>query len=67
MHAATATKLVDLELYLHWSSERAILVSRVDQSQRVWLMLSMIEVRRRSEFLAEVTMPEWLALETGLI
>jgi|JI9StandDraft_1071089.scaffolds.fasta_scaffold875472_2 hypothetical protein len=64
--------LLDLTMQLHAETNGAILVSDDgDKAGAVWLPKSQIEyeVRERGSgaALVEVTMPEWLALDKGLI
>lgn len=64
----TRASLIDLQLRLHAETERAILVSDDgDREKAVWLPLSQIEVNRRDGAVIDVTAPEWLATEKGLI
>lgn len=60
--------LVDLTMQLHHRTERAILASDDgDKEKAVWLPLSQIEVLTKENGIVEVTMPEWLAVEKGLV
>jgi len=60
--------LVDLQLARHAMTERAIRVSETgDAGRAVWLPLSECEVVKRPGGTVMVTMPEWLALQKGLI
>lgn len=60
--------LVDLNLALHMKTERAILVSETgDEAKAVWLPLALCEVVPRPRQAVVVTLPEWLAIEKGLI
>lgn len=64
----TKSDLVDLTCHLHHQTERAVLVSDDGDKQRaVWLPLSQCEVEPKGRGVVEVTCPEWLALEKGLI
>ncbi|MFN8682800.1 hypothetical protein ACDP63_16900 [Paracoccus sp. P2] len=59
--------LVDLTLQIHARTERAILVSDDgDREKAVWLPLPHIEVAPRGRHHV-VTMPEWLAIDRGLV
>ena len=60
--------LIDLEVELHARSERGVKVS-IDgvSSNAVWLPLSQIEISHKFSTIYEITLPEWLALEKGLI
>lgn len=63
-------ELVDLTVHLHAETARAILVSDDgDRGRAVWLPLSQIEVDREKlkSPAVVVTLPEWLAVDKGLI
>lgn len=62
-------ELVDVTVKVHHSTDKAILVSDTDDkdAKKVWLPYSQIEVEMKSEGIAEITMPEWLAMEKELI
>jgi hypothetical protein len=65
---AGKSDLLDLTMQLHHATERAVLVS--DDGERknaVWLSLAHCEVERKANGLVVVTLPEWLALDKGLI
>ena len=69
-HITGRSNLLDIEVYVHARTAKAIRVSpvgRVDDDRAVWLPLSQIEVKTRGQFLAEITLPEWLAEERGLL
>lgn len=60
--------LVDVTMQVHAKTDRAILASDDgDEKFAVWLPLSQIEVEMMDDGTAEITMPEWLAMEKGLI
>lgn len=68
MTGACKSGLVDLEVQIHHRTERAVLVSDDgDRENAVWLALALVEIEMKQGGLAEVTMPEWLAKERGLI
>lgn len=59
---------VELELYLHSETERAVLVSEDgDAGNSVWLPKSQIEVDHDEDGFVLVTIPEWLARKKDLI
>jgi hypothetical protein len=59
--------LVDIVVQIHHRTERAILVSDDgDRDNAVWLPLSQIEVMPKESGMAEIAMPEWLAVDKGL-
>ncbi|WP_375590179.1 hypothetical protein ABWH89_04940 [Hoeflea alexandrii] len=64
--AARKSDLVDIQVEVIHTTDRAVLVDNGDR--RVWLPLAQVEVGpiglRRG---ATVTMPEWLAIEKGLV
>ena len=60
--------LIDLTLALHMKTERAILVSETgEEAKAVRLPLAQCEVAPLTRQKVVVTLPEWLALEKGLI
>jgi hypothetical protein len=60
--------LVDLTMQLHQETARAVLVSDDgDRDNAVWVPLSHCEIERKASGIVIVTMPEWLALDKGLI
>ena len=60
--------LIDVTMKIHHQTERAVFASDSgDVKHAVWLPLSQIEVLLRGDGTAEITMPEWLARERGLI
>ena len=74
MRDTADAKLIALEVYIHPAypalNKWAILVSVNDangRARRAWLPLRLIEVNSRSQFLAEITLPERLAIEKGLV
>jgi hypothetical protein len=69
--------LVELELWMHHQTEKAVLVS-IPGKDKVWLPKSRIEFeerglnpkarnRRDPETIVQVTLPEALAVEKGLV
>ena len=59
--------LIDVEMKIHHTTERSILASTDgERDNAVWLPLAHIEVANKERGVAEVTMPEWLAVERGL-
>lgn len=59
--------LVDIRVILHHETERAVKVSDDgDEKNAVWLPKSKIEIARDGGCW-EVTLPEWLAIEKGLV
>lgn len=60
--------IVDLTLALHVMTDKAVRVSETgDDAKAVWLPLSQVEVLKRPGGIAEVSMPEWLAIEKGFV
>lgn len=60
--------LIDVTMQIHHRTERAILASDDgDKEKAVWLPLSQVEVSMKDGGTAEITMPEWLAVEKGLV
>lgn len=65
-----SVRLTDLLLHIHQETQRAWLVSITGaHDAAVWLPKSEVEVERRPghPHLADVTLPEWLATERGLV
>lgn len=59
--------LIDIQMTIHHQTDRAILASDDgDRERAVWLPLAQIEVAPGSRG-HDVTMPEWLAVEKGLV
>lgn len=59
--------LIDVEMQIHHRTEWAILASDDgDRARAVWLPLAQIEVAPKAGHHL-VTMPEWLAVEKGLV
>jgi hypothetical protein len=60
-------QLCDLELHLHAETNKAILVSNYGVAENaVWVPKSQCEFEIKNN-LVEVTMPEWLAIDKGLV
>jgi hypothetical protein len=58
---------VDILMSIHRKTDSAILASDDgDRDNAVWLPLSQIEMVSKGQWV-EVTMPEWLAKDKGLI
>lgn len=61
-------KLIDLTMQMHHQTADAVLVSDDGNSKKaVWLPKSQVEIEIVRGDIVEVTMPEWLAEEKGLI
>lgn len=64
----TDARLTDITVRLVQQTERAILVCDSDDLDKaVWLPKSQVEFEEKPGGLAEVTLPEWLAIERGLV
>ena len=60
--------LLDLDVELHVDTGKAVLVSTDGKKDNaVWLPHSQIEIERKFGVIYTVTLPEWLAVEKGLI
>ncbi len=60
--------LVDIEMQLHAKTSKAVLVSDDgDKAKAVWLPLSQVEVEEKAGGIVIITMPEWLAIQRGLV
>lgn len=63
----TKSNIIDVEVALHHRTEKAVLVSvGGDKNSAVWLPMSQVEVDDSTSPVI-VTLPEWLALDKGLI
>ena len=61
-------RIVDVTVQIHHRTAKAVLVSDDgSEDRRVWLALSLVEIEEKPGGVAEITMPEWLAKERGLI
>jgi hypothetical protein len=60
--------LVDVTMQVHARTAKAIRVSDDgDDKRAVWLPLSQCEVEEKSAGIVIVTLPEWLAIDKGLV
>ena len=60
--------LIDLTMQLHAETGKAVLVSDDgDKVRAIWLPLSQVEIERKASGIVVVTMPEWLAIQRGLV
>lgn len=65
---ARKSDLIDLTVYLHAETEKAVRVSESGREEKsFWLPKSQIEIERKSGTVIEVTVPEWLAQNKRLI
>ncbi|MCF3934325.1 hypothetical protein L1787_12990 [Acuticoccus sp. M5D2P5] len=63
----SAPELINIIVQIHAITERAVLVSDDgEEAGATWLPLSHIELENRARGVAEITLPEWLAIERGL-
>jgi hypothetical protein len=73
MDEVRRSDLIDIEVWVHRETDKALLVSLpADGAVFVWVPRSQVEVfsvtqGRGGVYAAELTMPEWLAMERGLI
>jgi len=64
----TKVRLTDITVHLVQQTERAILVCDSDDLDKaVWLPKSQVEFQEIKPGIVEVTLPEWLATERGLV
>ena len=62
------SNLIDLDVEVTARTEKAVLVHTGNKADAVWLPLSQVEVCETGfAGIETVTLPEWLALEKGLI
>ena len=68
MRRASGNDVQDYELILHHQTERAILVSLDEDSERVWIPKSQVEMRKKQGSLRVVivTMEDHVAAGRGL-
>lgn len=60
--------LIDLTLHVHIETAAAVLVSDDgEKDSGVWLPKSQIEMEKKGPYVFIITMPEWLAMDKGLI
>lgn len=60
--------LHDIDGFLHVETDMAILFSEDgDKDSAVWLPKSQIEYSEKGRGRCEVTLPEWLAVDKGLL
>jgi hypothetical protein len=63
----TRSDIIDVTVHLHHETEKAVLVSDTgDKDDAVWLPLSQIEIERDGAT-HSVSLPEWLAIDKGLV
>lgn len=70
MSSAARSDLVDIEVQQFFTTPKSIRVSKDgSDAEAVWLPLSQIEVAPKggSKSVVIVTLPEWLAIEKGLV
>lgn len=60
-----SSDLVDIDVEIKHMTDKAVLVS--DGDNDVWLPLSQTEVEDNVDGTGVVTIPEWLAIEKGLL
>lgn len=62
------SNVIDIDVAVEVRTGKAVLVHGGDKSKAVWLPLSQIEIEPTGvSGIETVTLPEWLALEKGLI
>ncbi|MBM3605117.1 MAG: hypothetical protein FJX25_10275 [Alphaproteobacteria bacterium] len=62
------SNIIDIEGQIHARTDRAILFSTDgEEDGAAWLPLSQVEVEMKGRNIAVVTLPEWLAVERGLV
>ncbi len=65
---AMKSDIVDIEGRVHAKTDRAILFSTDgDREEAVWLPLAHVEISELRRGVGVVSMPEWLAVDRGLI
>lgn len=62
------SNLIDIDVEVTARTEKAVLAHTGIKEKAVWLPLSQIEIEKSGfDGIETVTLPEWLALEKGLI
>ena len=62
------SNIIDIDVEVTHRTEMAVLVHTGDKENAVWLPVSQIEISDSGfEGIETITLPEWLALEKGLI
>ena len=63
------SNLIDITVEIEAETDKAVLVHEGDKSKAVWLPRSQIEIEKNAlnGGIYEITLPEWLALDKGLI
>lgn len=61
------SNVMDIEVIISHMTDRAVLVKEYEQDSGTWLPLSQVEVDGDVGEYGVVTIPEWLALDKGLI
>ena len=59
--------IIDIETIIVHVTDKAVLVKDSDDDDPVWLPLSQIELEGEPGEIGTITLPEWLAIERGLI
>lgn len=69
MDTARKSDLIDVACTQHAETDKAVLISDSgEKDDAVWLPKSQIEIEHnRGESFITVTLPEWLAMDKGLI
>lgn len=65
---ALKSNIIDIDVHVHVKTINAVLVSETgDRDAAEWLPLSQVEVDMTAPASATLTLPEWLAIERGLV
>ena len=68
MKVSGSSDVIDLMVHVHHRTDKAVLVSDDgDRKGAVWLPLSAIEIEELPGGITQITLPEQLALDKGLI
>lgn len=60
--------LIDATMQLHHATDKAVLVSDDgDRDNAVWVPLSQCKIETGKRGIVTITLPEWLAIEKGLV
>lgn len=63
------SNLTDISVFVVHETQSAVLVHDGDETKKVWLPKSQIEIERDAHkpHLATITLPEWLAIDKGFV
>lgn len=63
----TRSNIIDISVIIVHRTDKAVLVKDAEDTEPVWLPLSQVEVEGDPGQVGEITLPDWLAQDKGLI